>query len=90
MEGVATTGTVAGVQRHQRERYGRRFTAAVDWGDGTTEAGTITGANGSFAVAVPSSTHFYVDESSDQAVVTITRTSDGDQIADQHCHGHRG
>ena len=57
------------------------FTATVDWGDGTTEAGTVTGANGSFAVAVPGSTHFYVDEGSDQAVINaITRTSDSDRI----------
>ena len=53
------------------------FSAIVDWGDGTTEVGTVTGANGSFAVAVPDTTHFYADEGNDPITVTITGTAGG-------------
>jgi probable HAF family extracellular repeat protein len=57
------------------------FTATVNWGDGTTEAGTITGANGSFAVTVPGSTHVYADAGTYTTTVTITDTNYGTQIA---------
>src|SRR5258705_7581386 len=35
------------------------FTATIDWGDGTTSAGTIVGSNGSFTVE---GGHTYLDE----------------------------
>jgi hypothetical protein len=49
------------------------FTATIDWGDGTTTAGTVTGSNGSFTVQ---GNHTYADEGDPLATVTITRTSD--------------
>jgi len=49
------------------------FTAAINWGDGTTTAGTIVGSNGSFTV---DGAHTYADEGNDQASVTVTHTSD--------------
>jgi hypothetical protein len=80
-EGVATSVTVASFTDTDLADAASSFTATVNWGDGTTEAGTITGANGSFAVAVPSSTHFYADDGTDTVTVTITRTADETQIA---------
>src|SRR5262249_37451059 len=79
-EGVATLGTIATFTDTNTNDTAAGFTAIIDWGDGTTETGTIIGLNGSFSVAVPGSTHFYADEGSNQALVTITRTTDGDQI----------
>jgi hypothetical protein len=50
------------------------FTASIDWGDGTTTAGTVVGALGSFTVfAGP---HTYADENIAPVATTLTRTSD--------------
>jgi hypothetical protein len=49
------------------------FSATINWGDGTTTTGTVTGSNGSFAVARG---HTYGDEGSDPLSVTVTRTED--------------
>jgi hypothetical protein len=49
------------------------FTAAINWGDGVTSAGTVSGGAGTFTV---SGGHTYADEGNDQASVTLTRTSD--------------
>jgi hypothetical protein len=52
------------------------FTATIDWGDGTTTAGsavTVVGSNGSFTVE---GGHTYADEGNDMASVTLTRTAD--------------
>src|SRR5262249_21326828 len=37
------------------------FTATIDWGDGTTSAGTVAGANGNFTV---SGNHTYAEDGS--------------------------
>ena len=55
------------------------FTSTIDWGDGTTTAGTIVGSNGSFTV---DGGHTYADEGSFQPIVTITRTADAAQVVD--------
>ncbi len=49
------------------------FSATIDWGDGTSSAGTVSGGAGTFTV---SGGHTYADEGNDQASVTLTRTSD--------------
>ena len=49
------------------------FTATIDWGDGITATGTVTGSNGSFSV---DGGHTYLDEASAPVSVSITRTSD--------------
>ena len=61
---VALAGSRHGgdLHRHQRERHGGDFTATINWGDGTTTAGTVIGSNGSFTVA---GGHTYADEGSD-------------------------
>jgi hypothetical protein len=50
------------------------FTASIDWGDGTTTTGTVSGSNGSFTVS--SSPHGYADEGEDTITTTVTRTAD--------------
>jgi hypothetical protein len=51
------------------------FTASIDWGDGTTTGGTISGASGAFTV---SGVHAYADEGDETPVVIVTRTADGE------------
>src|SRR5437660_12742277 len=53
------------------------FTATIDWGDGTTTAGTVVGSNGSFTV---DGGHTYADDGVPLATVTITRTTDNAQV----------
>jgi hypothetical protein len=50
------------------------FTASIDWGDGTTTTGTVSGSNGSFTVA--GGPHTYADEGQDGVTTTVTRTAD--------------
>src|SRR5262249_24108733 len=73
IEGVDTTGTVATFTDTNIGDMAGAFTASVNWGDGPTEVGTVTGQNGSFAVAVPGSTHFYSDAGTDTITVTVPR-----------------
>jgi microcystin-dependent protein/glycosyltransferase involved in cell wall biosynthesis len=80
-EGAVTSAAVATFTDSNLVDTTAAFTATVDWGDGTTEAGTVTGSNGSFSVSVPGSSHFYADEGNVQPEVTITRTADNDQVA---------
>jgi hypothetical protein len=48
------------------------FTAAIDWGDGTTQTDLpVTGGNGAFTVT---STHFYADEGGFPLSMTLTRS----------------
>ena len=49
------------------------FTATINWGDGTSSAGTIVGSNGSFSVE---GSHAYADEGNFTLTATTTRTSD--------------
>jgi hypothetical protein len=55
------------------------FTATIDWGDGTTDTGTISGSNGSFTVTTAG--HNYADEGNDTITTTVTRTADNQQVA---------
>jgi PKD repeat protein len=50
------------------------FTATIDWGDGTTTAGTVSGSSGFFTV---SGTHSYTDEGSFTTTVTLTDDAPG-------------
>ena len=77
LEGEDTTGTVATFSDANTNDVAGDFTATVNWGDGTTEVGTVTGQNGSFAVAVPGSTHFYADDGTDTITVTVTGPTTG-------------
>src|SRR5208282_5599842 len=72
-EGTALPGTttVATFTDTNTSDTAGNFTATIDWGDGTTTAGMVSGANGAFAVA---GGHTYADEGSDTLSVTITDT----------------
>jgi hypothetical protein len=50
------------------------FTATIDWGDGTTDAGTVSASNGIFRV---SGTHTYADEGSFTTTITVTDDAPG-------------
>jgi hypothetical protein len=67
-EGTAFSGTVANFTDTDVSQPAANFTATVDWGDGTTSAGTITGSAGTFAV---SGNHTYADEGSFAVQVTV-------------------
>jgi len=56
------------------------YTASIDWGDGTTTAGVVSGSGGSFTVT-SAVNHTYADEGDFTEVVTITRTTDSATIA---------
>jgi hypothetical protein len=56
------------------------YTATIDWGDGTTTAGMVSGSGPSFTVT-SAVAHTYADEGVFTEVVTITRTTDSATIA---------
>src|SRR5207302_9699228 len=48
------------------------FSASIDWGDGTTTVGTVTGGNGSFTVSANGANgHTYADEGTQKITVTV-------------------
>ena len=53
------------------------FRATITWGDGSSSAGVVSGANGSFTV---SGGHTYADEGSFVLSTAITRTADNAKI----------
>jgi hypothetical protein len=50
------------------------FTATIDWGDGTTTSGTVSGTSGFFTV---SGTHTYADEGRFTPIVTLSDDAPG-------------
>jgi hypothetical protein len=77
-EGQSFNGNVATFSDSDTSKTAASFTAAIDWGDGTTSAGTVTGSSGSFQV---SGQHTYSDEGSFTFTVTVTDTSPGGPTA---------
>ena len=71
---LASTTSIATFTDTDTTESASAFTASINWGDGTTTTGTVTGGNGAFTV---SGGHTYAEEGQDTAVVTITRTADG-------------
>jgi hypothetical protein len=70
---AAVGGTVATFTDPQTADTAGQFSATVNWGDGTSTAGTITGGNGSFAVA---GNHTYGIGGSFPVNVTIQQVGD--------------
>jgi hypothetical protein len=54
------------------------FTATINWGDGTTGTGVVSGGNGKFTVT---GTHTYADEGTDAVTVTLTQNAPGTATA---------
>jgi hypothetical protein len=67
-EGDTFSGVVATFQDPGSPDPASKFTATIDWGDGTTEAGTVTGSSGFFTVT---GTHTYTDEVTGSFQVTV-------------------
>src|SRR5258708_3587201 len=76
-EGVTLTNfTVATFTDSNTTEAAGEFTATIDWGDGTTTVGIVTGGGaGNFTV---SGTHTYVDEETGiRVITTLTETAPG-------------
>ncbi len=73
-EHTAFNGTVATFTDSDTSKTPADFTASIDWGDGNTSAGTVTGSNGAFSIA---GQHTYADEGSFPLSVTVAEVSPG-------------
>jgi Bacterial Ig-like domain (group 1) len=68
-EGAVASGTVATFTDPDTSATASEYAATIEWGDGSTSTGTVTGGGGSFSV---SGSHTYVDEGSYPLKVIIT------------------
>jgi hypothetical protein len=71
--GSAVGGTVATVTDPNTSATASAYTATINWGDGASSAGTISGGNGSFSVT---GNHAYAAGGQFPIAVTITSTGD--------------
>ncbi|OYV87380.1 MAG: hypothetical protein B7Z73_10205 [Planctomycetia bacterium 21-64-5] len=71
-EGTVYTGTVATFSTTYAGSPASGFTAVIDWGDGTSSAGSVTGSGATLTVA---GSHLYADEIS-AAPLSVTLTDD--------------
>lgn len=69
VEGSAFNGQTATFTDSDTTESG--FAASIDWGDGTSSTGTVSGGSGSFAV---SGSHTYADEGSYFVKTTLTKS----------------
>jgi len=77
-EHVAFNGTVATFTDSDTTKTPASFTSIVNWGDGTTTPGTITGGAGSFTVT---GLHTYADEGRFTLGVTVNENPPGSSTA---------
>ena len=100
--GSTVGGTVATITDPNTSATAAAYSATINWGDGSSSAGTITGGNGSFKVT---DTHAYSAGGSYPIAVTITSvgTNQGSSTVndsaaitaapipgdDRQAHGHR-
>jgi hypothetical protein len=73
-EGGTLTGAVATFTDTNTSNIPGDFTASIDWGDGTTTTGTVTGASGLFTV---SGSHKYTEEGVQNLKITLTDDAPG-------------
>ncbi len=70
IEGIGFSGEVATFTDSNTSDAASDFTASIDWGDGVTSDGSVSGSNGSFSV---SGTHTYADEAGNGPIsVTVS------------------
>ncbi len=69
LEGTAWNGQVTTFTDQGSISPASEFTALINWGDGTSSAGTLTGASGSYVV---SGSHTYPEEGTENPTVTVT------------------
>jgi hypothetical protein len=77
-EAAPFNGTVATFSDADPAKTAASFTATIDWGDGTTSAGTVSGGSGSFTVT---GQHTYADEGAFSFTVTVAETGAGGATA---------
>jgi hypothetical protein len=75
-ENVAFTGTVATfTSEDSPAQPASMYSATINWGDGTEDTATVTGAKGIFTVSLPSG-HTYAEGGSPTVTVTVNDTFD--------------
>jgi PKD repeat protein len=75
-EGSTFTGTVATLTDTNTSDLATSFIATIDWGDGSTSTGVVSGSSGSFTIRTATGdTHSYADEGSKTFVVTVKQGS---------------
>ena len=74
----AFSGTVATFTDTDTANGAGDFTATIDWGDGTTTTGTVSGSNGAFTVA---GSHTYTAGGQDNVQVTLADDAPGTATA---------
>ena len=77
--GTPLSATVASVSDPNSSDAPNNLSATINWGDGSTSAGAISGGNGSFAVA---GTHTYASGGSYTITVTVTRAGNSATATD--------
>jgi hypothetical protein len=70
-EGVAFSGTVASFVDPSTIDTSTQFTATINWGDGSSSTGTVSGSSGSFSVA---GSHTFTSEGGSTVTVQVTDT----------------
>jgi hypothetical protein len=78
MPGISFSGTVATFSDSLTSAVASDFSATIDWGDGTSSAGTVTGGGGAFEV---SGTHTYAAAGTFPVVVTLADDPPGTATA---------
>ncbi len=73
-EGTPFNGVVANFSDTYAGNTAGDFTATIDWGDGTTTPGIVSGAAGAFSV---SGSHTYADEGTYNLLVTLADDAPG-------------
>jgi VCBS repeat protein len=76
--GQSFTGTVATFSDTDTANVAGDFTASINWGDGSTTSGTVSGGSGTFTV---SGTHTYAHAGHDNVTVTLTDDAPGTATA---------
>jgi large repetitive protein len=71
-EGQAFSGTVATFVDTGSTNAASAFTATIQWGDGSSSTGTVTGSSGSYTV---SGNHTYTDGGTHQMTVQVVETA---------------
>ena len=72
-EGSAFDGSVASFTGVDPADVANDYTASIDWGDGSSNVGTVSGGNGNFTV---SGSHIYADEGLESVITKVRRLAD--------------
>jgi hypothetical protein len=76
--GQSFSGTVGSFTDTDTSNVASDFNATIDWGDGTTTAGTVSGGSGTFTV---SGDHTYAAAGTDTVMVTLSDDGSGTAAA---------